>query len=113
MNGHRPGASLVSAKEMSETELRRAVMKLAKEHGWLRSNIGWTYSSRKVIKGDPGLPDLLLVRNGMVLFAELKREGEKPEADQKHWIEQLEPGCRVYLWYPSDLLSGRIGQVLQ
>lgn len=49
-----------------------------------------------------GYPDLTLVRD-RVIFAELKRKGEKPRADQVEWLDALaKGGAEVYLWQLSD-----------
>ena len=86
------------------------VKQLAKLWGWI---VYHTHDSRR---SDPGFPDLVLVRGGRIIFAELKREDGKLTTDQKEWIFQLEQvqekvssapastGCnfRVYVWRPSD-----------
>ena len=79
--------------------------------------LGWkvhhNYDSRKSNRrnaNSPGCPDLILCRDhttrggrARLIFAELKREGEKPRDDQREWAAILEAcGVEVYLWRPSD-----------
>jgi hypothetical protein len=102
------------ARDMSETRLRELVMAEAKKFGWMRSAFGWSYGSRKVIKGDPGFPDVVLARPPILLVVELKREGEKPEPPQERWHAVLR-ACGtivVKVWRPSDWISGRIQEYL-
>lgn len=49
-----------------------------------------------------------------MIFAECKRQGERPTPDQIAWLEVLdEAGAEVYVWRPADWLSGEIERVLQ
>ena len=89
-----------------------------------RTNDG---SWRTPIQGDAGFPDLCLARNGRVLWAELKREGQKPTAAQMAWAYALigaedegtfpsamGSGSVSYrVWRPSDWVSGAIVAVLR
>lgn len=58
---------------------------------------------RKEYWSKPGFPDLVMVRPPRLIFAELKREGEKPREDQWDWLNDLSavPGIEVYFWTPS------------
>lgn len=51
-----------------------------------------------------GFPDLTLVRDGALVFAELKRDTTRPTDDQIAWHAALEavPGVEVYVWRPRD-----------
>lgn len=101
------------AANVSERELQDTVIEMAQRLGWLvahfrpaKTEKGW----RTPVEADgKGFPDLVLVRvdpnGGRVIFAELKREGEKPNADQRMWLGTLK-GCRgveTFVWRPSDL----------
>lgn len=82
---------------MSEAEFQAKVRKFAKEAGWL------IYHTRDSRGSDKGFPDLVLVRPPYVVFAELKREGEKPTPEQQRWLDDLDNcGQAAYLWRPSD-----------
>lgn len=85
-------------QHITEPEFQGQVL----QHAW---GLGWrlqyhTYSSRR---SSWGWPDLVLVRDGRILFVELKTEKSQPTAEQCEWLEAL-AGCgvEVYLWRPSD-----------
>ena len=52
-----------------------------------------------------GWPDLTLVKDGRVIFAELKSATGKLTADQSRVLETLRkiPGATVQVWRPDDL----------
>ena len=54
-------------------------------------------------KSKAGLPDLILVRRGRCIFAELKTEKGKLRPAQADWVAELEAveGVEVYVWRPS------------
>ena len=61
-----------------------------------------------------GFPDLVLVKDRRIIFAELKSRDGKPSRDQAKWLQALAATGRVevYLWRPADLLDGTIQQHL-
>lgn len=86
------GARVKSLK-LTEAEFTRQVIDLAHARGWLvmhqrpaRTSKGW----RTAISGDIGFPDLVMVRDGRLVFAELKVGKNKMSAAQERWIEQLQ-----------------------
>ena len=94
---------------LTEKEFQDQVVELAQTLGWL---VYHTYDSRKSV---PGFPDLVMVRNGSLLFAELKSEKGKVTPEQREWLFELGgvsviPDNRssaawtyeVRLWRPSD-----------
>lgn len=54
--------------------------------------------------GNPGFPDLVLLRPPRLIFAEVKRslKGRQATPEQQIWLAQLSavPGVEVYLWTP-------------
>jgi len=85
----------------TEAQFQHAVIELAQTLGWrvahfrpARTSHGW----RTPVQGDPGFPDLVMVRAGKIVFAELKSERGKLSADQQAWID----ATGGYLWRPSD-----------
>lgn len=83
---------------MSEAELQRMVVQLAKLRGWLTYH---TYDSRR---SDEGFPDLVMVRE-RVIYVELKgeRRDRKLSKVQQEWVGRLhDAGQEVYVWRPSD-----------
>ena len=67
------------------------------------------------IQGDPGLPDLLLLRRGQLLVAELKRQTAAAPKDEKaRWLSAFEQvaGAKVMVWRPAHWFSGEIVKLL-
>jgi hypothetical protein len=80
----------------SEKRFMAKVVKYATEHGW---RVSHTYNSAN---SEPGVPDLEMLRRGVLVKAELKVPGNKPTKDQRWWLDELSkvPGVEVFLWYP-------------
>lgn len=88
---------------MSEAAFQTHVMAIART---LRYRFYHTHDSRR---SPAGFPDLVMVRPRRLVFAELKRERGRVSQEQTQWIFELQgAGAEVYLWRPSDLLSGKI-----
>lgn len=57
------------------------------------------------IRGDRGLPDLILAGHGLVVFAECKSRYEKLRDDQQRWqvaLKAAEPGILYFVWRAID-----------
>jgi hypothetical protein len=110
----------VSALKQSEREFQAAVIQYARLHGWLVAHF---HDSRRQVGdrlvGDAdaaGFPDLVMARNGFLIFAELKTERGRVSRAQRQWLDALSlgtwwlqqrpdkpaAGLRVCLWRPSD-----------
>lgn len=94
----------MSNLHMTETEFADTIIELAHWYGWqvahfrpARTAKGW----RTPMQGDVGFPDLVLARDGVVMFVELKSMGGRLSAGQKRWGEQL--GAIWQVWRPTDL----------
>ena len=85
-------------KRQTEKGFMGAVVSFAKLHGWTPYH---THDSRR---SDAGFPDLVLVRSGQLVFAELKAGRNEPSKAQTTWLGLLAtvPGVTVRLWYPKD-----------
>jgi len=90
--------------KMSERQFQRTVSEYATLRKWLvhaerpaRRQSG-SYSTP--IEGDRGFPDLVLARDGEVVFAELKVGSNRPTVGQRAWLAALP---NSYLWYPKDM----------
>lgn len=68
---------------MTETEFTDNVIELATMAGWLVHHD----RLKQNVQGHAGFPDLCLVRNGRVIFAELKLDGKEPTEDQQRWLD--------------------------
>jgi hypothetical protein len=97
---------------VSEAELQKAVIELARRLGWRTAHFrtsrtqsgGWATA----VQGDgKGFPDLVLARNGYVLFVELKADKGRLSMDQLAWLSALTPE-RMLVWRPKDWRDGTI-----
>lgn len=98
---------------MTEKELQTAVIEMARFMGWRHYH---TYDSRR---SPEGFPDLVLVRRGRLIFAELKSERGRLTVHQKIWLEELKEVeknsngvVEVKVWWFEDWRSGRIEEEL-
>lgn len=95
----------------SEAEFTRQVIAKAHEHHWkvhhcrpARTSRGW----RTPIEGDRGFLDIVLARQGYLIFTELKSETGELTVDEELWMETLlnvALFCHrvsVVVWRPSD-----------
>ncbi len=83
---------------MTERELQDAIIEVAKLTGWM------VYHTWRSDHSPAGFPDLVLVRDGRLIFAELKSAKGKLTVNQRQWLRALErAGQEVYVWYPADL----------
>lgn len=93
---------------MSEDQLEDAVERLARSFGWL------AYHTRRSKGSEPGFPDLVLVRGGLQLVVELKRDGEHPTPAQRKWLDAFElAGVTTAVWRPEDWRDGTIEETLR
>jgi hypothetical protein len=90
----------------TETQLLDAIVKTAKLTGWwlhhdrpARTERGW----RTAVQGNAGFLDVVLARDGIVLFRELKGRYDKPTPGQYDWLQRLAPGwVEQRGWVPPD-----------
>jgi hypothetical protein len=97
------------APDFTEAEFMRQVTDLATMLGWswahfrpARTSHGW----RVPVSGPlgAGWPDLTLVRDDRLIFAELKRSSShRPSPDQVFALELLGAAAETYVWRPSDI----------
>lgn len=97
-------ASAVLNRAMTENQLMDAIVEAAKLHSWKVAHFRPALTAkswRTPMQGDPGFPDLVLARNGRVLFLELKSHGGRVSPDQMAWLAELGPDASL-VW-PDDL----------
>jgi hypothetical protein len=88
---------------VTEAELQRAVMDLARRYGWVTYHVP---DSRRVTAR--GCPDLILINEtqARMMFAELKTSKGKLRPEQVFWIGVLRSaGTEVHVWRPEDLTT--------
>ena len=107
------------ARAMSESDLFTEVATILKRCGWRYHHVPATAYRKNHIRS--GFPDIIAIKDWHLLAIELKRESEKvlPETEQWEWaiaFLRVQAGSyhavRYVEWRPSDLLAGRIDEVL-
>lgn len=97
---------------ISERTFQAQVMKLARYYKWRAAHFRAALTRRgnwvTAMSGDIGFPDCVLVRNGRIIFAELKTDTGKTTVDQQRWLEDIGEACwvndnvSVFVWRPKD-----------
>jgi hypothetical protein len=92
---------------VTEREFQTVVVGAARVFGWrvahfrpARTTHGW----RTAMSGDVGFPDLVLARDGRLLFVELKAAAGRTSPAQDRWLETLSTvaAVEVFVWRPCD-----------
>jgi len=96
-------------RAMTEKQLQAAVVNLARLLNWR------VYHTFLSIRSAPGYPDLCLVRDERLVYAELKGSAGKLSPAQREWLDALDavPGVETFVWWPEAWLSGEIERVLR
>jgi hypothetical protein len=83
---------------LSEAQFQARVVALARANSWA---VYHTHDSRR---SEAGFPDLVMLRHGALLVAELKVGTNRPTPEQCSWIAEfaLVPQAQVYVWKPED-----------
>lgn len=92
------------ALRLTETGFQQKITDRAEALGWM---VYHTYDSRR---SNAGFPDLVLARDGVVVFIEVKSAKGRISEDQARWAKALGEGyCEgvageycYFLWRPSD-----------
>lgn len=66
----------------------------------------WTFHhANDSRRASAGLPDIIAVRDGVLVVAELKKQLPMPSSVQQRWLDELKRVEKVdtYLWRPSDM----------
>ncbi len=93
---------------MTENELKVHVLDVAYANGWIVEH--HVQSNRRGSQGR-GWPDLSMVRDGVVLFMELKQE-IAGLSDYQKTVRAAMGGRYYHLIRPSDWYSGRVAELL-
>lgn len=87
---------------ITEKAFMQQIITLAKLRGFM---VYHTHDSRK---STPGFPDLVLAKQGKIIFAELKTEKGRTSKHQQEWANALthhgprKPTHTYHEWRPSD-----------
>ncbi len=80
---------------LTEAVFQRSVVELAQ---WMAWRCYHTFDSRRSTQG---YPDLTLVREDRLIFAELKSDRGRLSKGQRDWLQALEmAGAEAYVWRP-------------
>jgi len=94
---------------MTERELKETVKRLARLQGWRVRDEPQAQNFRAVKGESTGYPDLVLVRDGQVMWWELKTDSGAQTAEQYAWSLILPA---YHLIRPKDLDNGRVNELL-
>ncbi len=84
--------------KISERQLQQTVETLAEYLGW------WVWHDNDSRRNKAGWPDLVLIRPGRLIFAELKTETGRLTDEQRRILSMLKmAGQEVYVWRPMDM----------
>lgn len=94
-------------KQGSEAAFQQQIINLATLYDWASYHAPDNRPSGRtgrVQRVTPGWPDLILVRDGELIAAELKTEKGRIRPEQAKWLSLLQEveGIEVYIWRPSD-----------
>ena len=101
-----------TGQPITEFQFSLQVEDLLKIFGWRWTHFLAARSTKGYItpiKGYKGFTDYVAVRDGILLFIELKSEKGKLTPEQEIWIDMLKAvakhslGIMVFVWRPSDL----------
>lgn len=83
--------------KLTESKFMAQVIQLAKMYGWQ------CYFTWKSINSPAGFPDLVMVHDARLIFAELKADKGKVSLSQQEWLDALKKTkAEVYCWFPKD-----------
>lgn len=112
LEAHLEGSREIMRSQISEKDFQSTIVMTAKLFGWKH-----VYHTRDSRGSDKGFPDLVLVRYGRIIFAELKVKKQQLTIEQERWLEALQvaadvmapyipdgadAGVEVYEWRPED-----------
>ena len=97
-------------RQIKESEWQKTVERIARFNGWLvyHAPDNKPDARGRVQNITAGFPDLVLVKNETLIFAELKSEIGKISSEQDAWLNAIS-ACQVltFVWRPSDLSEVR------
>ena len=101
--------------KITEAQFQKQVIQYAKLQGWRVAHFRTSMNSRgqwmtAVQAHGAGFPDLVMVREGRLIFAELKRDErqrQKMPDNQLAWLSALQGviAVEVYVWTPENWIE--------
>ena len=102
-----PGA-MIRTPRLTEYAWQLQVIAFARLHGWrvahFRPGMNRRGECQTAVQGDGvGFPDLVLVKPGKCIVAELKSDEGRVSEEQRVWLRAFEAaGVPAYTWRPRD-----------
>lgn len=106
------GPHLTAAVTLTESKWQARVISQAHAYGWrvahfrrvrVQRKNGATYYETPVAADGKGFPDLILVRGGRCVAAELKVGRNTTTPEQREWLAAFAvAGIESYVWRPED-----------
>jgi hypothetical protein len=88
----------MSVPKITEREMQTAIVRMAKQLGYLVYHAAYSIGSEK------GFPDLTIVGHGRMWMLELKGPKGRVSGEQEAWIAQLQlAGVDALIVWPDDL----------
>ena len=112
LRNRRRGREAEKQSPLSEKQLSQCIVDLAQLLGWR------SYRTWRSLHSPAGFPDLVMVRKGQLIFAELKSDKGRLTPAQQEWLDALHEvgdyndSVRTYLWRPADWFAGRVDEAL-
>lgn len=103
---------------MTGRALQKEIIALARELGWKVAHFpvvktAWGTWQTQVAADGKGFPDLLLVRDRIVV-AEVKGTNDRLRPHQREWVDAFSlAGMPVYIWTPDRWERGDVDAVLR
>jgi len=85
--------------KLTERQFQKQIVDLAQMLGW---RVYYVPDSRR---SPAGFPDIVLLKRGRLIFAELKTEKGRLRSRQKEWLNDLKTlgqGVKAFCWRPSN-----------
>ena len=95
---------MATRRKREEDEFQEQIIEVAQLCGWMVAH----HPDSRRMKGNAGLPDLILAKEGRVVFAELKSSTGTVSDAQQGWLDALAPrkgqtaAHSVYVWRAKD-----------
>jgi hypothetical protein len=99
---------MIRLPPLTESDWQRQVIDFARLHGWrvahFRPGLNRRGEWQTAAQGDgAGFPDLVLVKPGHCIVAELKSDIGRVAVEQREWLQAFEAaGIPAYTWRPRD-----------
>jgi hypothetical protein len=99
---------MIRLPPLTESDWQRQVIDFARLHGWrvahFRPGLNRRGEWQTAVQGDgEGFPDLVLVKPGRCIVAELKSDIGRVSEEQRAWLRSFEAaGVPAYTWKPKD-----------